>query len=349
MQILRSVISHQVSFVVKSWFADILSLLPSQVREKLLMRQRLVITSIENGLCLHIARGDNQHDPEAVWSQDLQGWIDQGAVDKLLALSRDHFIDLDIPKSHILTQTIVLPRLAGENLDEAVAFGLSTWTPFAADEVYFAAYPISVDKDQITVSIRYALQLQIQPLIEQASRTSLPPDRLVFDGNERWNVLLNIKKNQRIRWQRRLDIALSAAACVLALVLVLAAGWRQEDKLTAYQNVLRREVGLLAKQNDTRKALEAAVTRQTIVARNRAEHYSMSEILSVLGRHLPPGVSVLDIEIAANKGRIEITNADSATLRESLLSVNMMTEVEIDDSVPGHPVTVIFTLPKIKP
>lgn len=342
---LRNAIPRKVNLAARSLAADVLSLLPARLKEKLPARQRLVIACIDEGLCLHVARGDTF---ELLWSQD-RGWVDRSTADNLAVLARDCFIDMTIPQSRILEQTITLPRMAGENLDEAVSFGLSTWTPFTVDEVYFAACPIVVDGDQIKVSIKYALQSHIRPLIEAASREILPPDRLVFGEDERWSVFLSLEKKHRIAWQKRLDAGLLSAAFALVFILVLALGWRQEKELAFYRNALRQETSLLAKDTEMRKAFDATAMRRSLVARTREEHYSMSEVIAALGRRLPPETSALALEINAGKGRIEIANADSASLREALLDVEPVTAVALGENVPGQPVGVTFTVAKVTP
>ncbi|WP_445504888.1 hypothetical protein [Microvirga sp. G4-2] len=348
MKLFRSIRSHYGRLVLKSWLAAALVHLPPQWRQKLTARRRLLISLFENGLCLQITPSDSRYD-RAVWSPDLQGWTDASAADELLSLAPDHFIDLRVSDNYILNQIIVLPRLAGENLDEAVAFGLSTWTPFQADEVYFAACPIARDCDQITVSIKYALQARLKPLIDQVSVAILPPDRLAFEGGEHWTVLLNKKKKQRINWQQRCDAGLVAAAVALALILVLAASWRQEDELVAYQTALRREVSLLAKEDAIRKASEVNAVPHATVAQYRAEHYSISEVMAGLAQHLPPDAFVLDLEVNGSKGRVEIGSADSTALADALIGVSAMADVQIEDFRPGRPVTVLFTIPRISP
>jgi len=349
MQLLWKVIPQQASLAAKSWVADILLLLPPQLRENLPMRQRLHIAPFEGGYCLRAIRGGYRQEPGAIWSNDRQDWIDRDAANKLLALARNQFVDLEIPHNHILRQTIVLPRLAGENLNEAVAFGLAKWTPFSADEVYFAACPTTIDRSQITIVIKYTLKSQMRLLIEDASRIILPPDRLVFDGDGRWSVVLNGKKKQRLSWQRRLDAALVTAAFAVAFACAGAADRRQENELTAYRGALHRELSFLARENDTRRAMDATLKHQEVIARIRAEHYSMSEVIAELAGALPPDTSVLELEITAGRGRIEIANADPGNLRESLLRMKTMADVEFDHSATGQPVTVAFMIPKIKP
>lgn len=348
MQLFRSVRSHHGRLVLRSWFAAALVHLPLKWRQRLTERRRLLITSLEQGFCLQNTANDGSYH-RAVWSPDLQGWTDASAANELLSLAPDRFIDLRIPDDYILSQIIVLPRLAGENLDEAVAFGLSTWTPFQADEVYFAACPITWDRDQITVSIKYALQVRLKPLIDRVSLAILPPDRLAFQECVRWTVFLNKKKKQRITWQWRFDAGLIAAAVALALVLVLAAGWRQEDVLVAYQTALRREVSALAKESSIRKALEARAFPHSTMAQYRAAHYSITEVITELGQHLPPDAFVLDLEVNGNKGRVEIGNADSAATAAALLSLSTVADVQVENSRSGRPVTVLFTIPRVGP
>lgn len=349
MQPLSEMIRQHLPPTFWRWLKDILSLLPPQVQAYIFNRQRLTITAIGNELWFLPADKDAHLRSKTVWDDERQDWVGADRVGHLHRLARDHFIDLNLPEGCILQQTVTLPRLAGENLQGSVAFGLPTWTPFSLDEIYFAAQVVSFGAQQIVISIKYTMRSHAQPLIDRASQTGLRPDRLAFDADGRWVALLNPQKRQRILAQKRLDAALAISVVILLIGAIAAASWRQSNHVAAYQSLLREELALFRKEEAERQNMENAAIRQTIVARRRSVSRTVTEVLVAIGSYLPQGVNLNNLELEEGRGRLEVEGTDGQNLRETLKKTGLITDIAVSSSDTRRSATVTFLIPEIAP
>jgi hypothetical protein len=341
---------RQASALCAWWLGEMLAMLPARARPWLLPdRRRVVVSPSEGGLVARIALPSAPGTPAARWREDAAGWEPATAYEAIQALGQTREVDLEVPPPLALRQQVRLPRAALANLASAVSYGLPTWSPFSADEVWVAARIDHADGPQATIGLAYAPKAQIAPFIALATQAGLPPDRLVFDAKAQWATVLGTPKMRRLKRARLIDRGLAAATVFLALTLSSAVLLRQSQELGALQTALRSELDAVRRDESNRKAVEELAARRTIVARRRAAEPSASEVLAALGARLPASAALSLIEISGMKGRIEVVGPGSGEVAGALRATPPFVDPTPEASLPGRPLGTGFRLARDLP
>jgi general secretion pathway protein L len=330
------------------WCCEMGSLLPE--RAKVLFRKRQILVTVE-GPTLHFqaSRDENGRSIHAVWSQDGHDWLQFDDVEKLQAMARDTLVSLQVPEHLVLRQRITLPLAAKRNLQEAIAYGLSTWSPFTTDEVAVAARIASSDGQQVSADLQYVLRSQLSSLIEKAAELGFAPDRLVFDLAGEWSTPIEQTKSRRLDWNRRIDMTLAASAVALLLVLPGTLVWRQNMELSLYRLSLRDGLELWKKEDAERKRLDELAARQTVFVRNRNAHPAMVDIIRVIGDRLPASSFMTSLDLSDGKGAMVVEGAEASDLLQALQAVQPLSDIKFAPAQAGRPVTVTFKIEKGQP
>jgi hypothetical protein len=325
------------------WWSEMQPLVPGGI--KALFSNRHILIAAE-GPELHFKASWDENDEfiHDIWSRVTHTWLQSHSFEKLRALSRDALISLLVPEHLVLRQRITLPLAAKSNLQEAIAYGLSTWSPFTPDEVAVAARIVSSDEQQVSIDLRYVLRSQIASLIEEATNAGFAPDRMTFDPAGEWAVLIAPAKSRRLTRHRRIDLSLAAAATALFLTLLGTLVWRQNMELSLYQRSLRHELDLWKKEEAERKRLGELVARQTIVARNRDVRPAMVDVIGTIGAKLPEASFISSIDLAGGKGVMEIEGAEPSDLLQVLQTVELLSSIRLAPIQSGQPISVTFEI-----
>lgn len=330
---------EQVPSFFRWWGSELLSVAPQRLRTGIADRKARIALSMEDDhLIISFAPGALR----AVWLNEDDAWPASDAVAKLKEFAGTRSVDLIVPKSDTLYQEVTLPLAARENLQNAVTYGLPTWSPFQPDEVYIAARIVRTTGQKIIVGIFYAVRGRIAPLLQRAQDAGFPPDRLAFDRDGAWTTDLKTAKSQRLTWQKRIDTGLIVSCSILMLILSTVLSWRQAEELAAYQKAVRQELSAAKYDETTRKSLDEIAARKTAVARKRGTQMSVSDILTGLGEKLPSPAILTSIEIGNGRGKIEVSGASGQELIKSLQDVSQISGPKFDSTIPGRPLSVVF-------
>lgn len=165
----------------------------------------------------------------------------------------------------ILNYVIDLPLAVLPGLRSAAELGLSTWTPFDSNDVYFAAVPIHRSSEKAAIEIR------LVPKSTVVMAGDLDPDIVLLGEEPLWEVPLDTPKLALLAKQRRVHVALAISAIVLATLCVSAAQWNL-DKFVQHLKVReqrqlelikaeREAASRLAKLRQERSAAEDSASR----------------------------------------------------------------------------------------
>ncbi|MGO4389327.1 hypothetical protein AB4Y85_17505 [Microvirga sp. 2YAF29] len=330
------------------WWREMQPLVPGCVRA-LFRKRHILVTAEGSMLRFQTSHDENGRLIHAIWSQDLHDWLEHDAMSKLQALAHDMLVSLQVPEHLVLRQRILLPLAAKRNLQEAIAYGLSTWSPFTPDEVAVAARIASSDGQQVSVDLKYVLRSQVSSLIDKAAELGFAPDRIVFDPAGEWSAPIAQTKSRRLAWKRRTDMALAATAVALILILPGALVWRQNMELSLYQRSLRHELDLWKKEDAERKRLDELSARQTVIARNRNAKSAMVDIIGAIGERLPGSSFITSLDLSGEKGSMAIEGAEASDLLQALQAAEPLSDIRLAPAQAGRPIIVTFKIEEGRP
>jgi hypothetical protein len=96
---------------------------------------RIVVHSIPRGFVASLFPSNSKQELQAHWQEGAGCWRPESSFDRLLRAAQQRPVDLVLPSGFTLAQSVKLPRVALTYLSEAIAYGLSSWSPFEANEV----------------------------------------------------------------------------------------------------------------------------------------------------------------------------------------------------------------------
>jgi general secretion pathway protein L len=138
---------------------------------------------------------------------------------------------LRLPPGLLLERQVTLPLAAEQGLERVVRYEMDRFTPFAAEEVYFAADVLRRDRAQgrLVLGIALVPRVRLAGVMEAMAELRLVPGLLEaagFGAAPR-RIPLAATDLRRARWGNRLLAAAGAACALLAVVAVALPFWLQ--------------------------------------------------------------------------------------------------------------------------
>ncbi|WP_020179549.1 hypothetical protein [Methylopila sp. M107] len=256
---------------------------------------------------------------------DAQGLDGGRDAAKLLAAARSRPVILAAPTAKILVQTVRTPAAALESLDEAVRFGLSTWTPFEPGEVVFHADAIDRTDDHARIRIRMIPRATLAPAIDMAARAGLNVSAVAFGSDlVRFGEAGEAVERKRRR-SARIDLGLAASAVVLAagLLIALHLGWSNErDDIQA---AIRTEATRRSAQTKLETELAQLETRERVALTKRAADPRISAVMAELAGLLPETTEVIELEWSGRTGRLRLAAPPEVDVSAAIASSALVT------------------------
>ncbi len=189
---------------------------------------------------------------------------------------------LRLTANDALQKTLALPAAAKENLAQVIAYELDRYTPFSAEQVYFAVKPLAGanEPDQIRVQLILTPRELLDGLYDDVKALGLAPLLADYDGaaNDLENsydpyTLLPEKLRPKTANTPRLIYASLTSAVLILLIAVLAMPvWLQSQTVTA----LEEKIQTIEKEAKKTKALQVEIdavvdeTRKLLAEKNAA-------------------------------------------------------------------------------
>jgi len=250
----------------------------------------------------------------------------------------------ELPPDLVLSQVVRLPQIALANLPDAIAYGLPTWSPFDAAEVYAIGSVQQIDAGQALVRIDYALRSKVGPLLARLAATGLAPDRLIFEHEAKRSVPLPSPKLDRLARAWRIDGALASLAVLLSLGLAAVHTTTSSRRLERVEAAIRSELAQLREEEVLRDAYNSLAARRAAVARRRARAISAYELLTALSDELPEPVLVQAIEVADGRGRLEVSGAEPGEILQALRAIRFIADPAVEPTRGTRPFGATFRL-----
>jgi general secretion pathway protein L len=229
---------------------------------------------------------------------------------------------LSVPRSAILERQINLPLAAERDLARVVQYEMDRFTPFAADEVFFA---VAVQRrDRVNAKLQALVSLvpkaQLEQLLAALGQLDVTPSvleaRLPGDGFRR--VELGQPDPRRGRWQRA-AFGLAAAACVLLALTAAGLPFLQQswqlDEVEAEIEALRPRVN---QAEALRKQIASDTSGSDVIASEGARVGDALQTIATLTEILPDDTYLTALTLRTRKLTLEGQSAAAAKLIAAL-------------------------------
>ena len=287
---LNSTINLDVKKFFRWWLRELDFLVPEKIRQLVNEKQGFIIVRPEgNQLALtyvHSARhgvyAASQAEPLAILERNASGIAQYKALlakDERLAKAD---LILRLTGQEAIQKELALPAAVKENLFQVVAYELDRYTPFKAEQVYFAVKPLEGENEpgQIRVMLVLTPKETLDALYEDIRAMGMSPLFVDYEASpndleqryDGYNLLPEGLREKTANAPRLIYTALIAAVfLLLGAVLVLPV-------LFEYQtvNALQKKIDAIEKDAKGVKALQKEIdamideTRQLIAEKSAA-------------------------------------------------------------------------------
>lgn len=309
---------------------------------------RIIVRLVKEGFTATLISSNPKKTFHVIWSGDT-GWQPDVLFTQLLRKAQERPADLELSREFVLSHSIKLPEAALTNLSEAITYGLSSWSPFQAEDVYVSGYVEEVRDGQALIRLHYALRPKVDPVIARLDAVGLGIDRIILDVASSLTVALKTPKLSHLKRSRRIDGALAATAFLLVFVLGSTQIMMMSRKLEETQSALQSELSQLRRAEALQTAYTAYMARRAAVADRRARETSAYELLLALAQQLPDGVLIQALEIDKGRGRIDLSGSDPDGIVQALRGIPLIRNPKADGADELRGISVTFELPERRP
>ncbi len=279
---LNSTIDLDVKKFLRWWLRELDFLVPEKIRQLVNEKQGFIIERPEgNRLALTYVLNE-QEEPVATLDRNASG-IEQykalRAKDERLAKAN---LILRLTGKEAIQKELALPSAVKENLSQVVAYELDRYTPFKAEQVYFAVKPLEGEHEpgQIRVMLVLTPRETLDALYEDVKAMGMSPlfvdyEATPNDLQQRYDVYNLLPENLREKPAKAPRLVytglITAIFLLLGTVLVLPV-WLEHRTV----NVLQEKIDAIEKDAKGVKSLQLEIdgiineTRLLIAEKNAA-------------------------------------------------------------------------------
>ena len=347
-QLLRSWNKSGIPAFLSWWYAELVSVLPDNVREVLEHPPEQLLV-IKNGGELEFYRQIGE-DRELLISQPLPGDAEVDASQLRAIL--DQFdedkprVVVGIESDSVLTKNINFPAAATENLRQVIGFEMDRHTPFKAGDVYYDCSvlgPVDAAGAQVSVELALVPRERLNALLTAVRDRGLVIDAVDILGDDfvpaGRNLLPLAEQPRRGNRRLRLNLALAAVVLVLLYGVMWQSVAQRESALDQYQQRLeevRKEARSVA---DIRKTLEDQRAAKDFLKSRRQTASAFVEVLNEVTNIVPEDTWLQRLQL--RDGELQLTGQapESSRLIQLLGESEFLREPSPRGSIPRDPQT----------
>lgn len=299
-----------VKSFLRWWLTEVSEMLPASLRRGVLPRERLILSfEAESAVFLmetpsgstELARLDVAGSPDG---QEIARAVRRRQPGYRGLMRRAARLCLRLPSSSALWVRMELPAAAKENLAEVVAFEMDRYTPFRADQVYYACSPAGggLNGSQLPVDVTVVPRPTVEAALQAAARLGVQPDQVDVAGAAP-SGSLRIEDAEpeapKVRPARVPVLAVLAAALTMgAIVLPIVSMQYKVAGLRDRFAVVRGRAEAIAA---LKKEIVALRTEQDFLLRRKQQTVTVSRLLADVTRILPDDTWLTDFDIAGDR------------------------------------------------
>ena len=273
---LNSTIDLDVKRFFRWWKRELSFLVPEKIKPLINDKQGFIIVTPESNQLVLTYRCNGQSDQLATLDRNEAGLAYYKALlEKDERLTKANVI-LRLTSQYAIQKELSLPSAAKENLHQVIAYELDRYTPFKAEQVYFAVKTLEGmnEPGQIRVMLIVTPREILDGLFEDIKAMGLSPLLADYEGSandldqldESYNLLPERLRQKTAKLPRLIHSALITLTGLLLLAVLAMPIWFQYKTVNALQiktNALEKDA---KKVKALQKDIDAVIdeTRQLI-------------------------------------------------------------------------------------
>jgi len=272
---LNSTIDLDFKQFFRWWTRELGFLVPDKIKRLVNDQQGFIIVSPEGNQLVLTYIQDGQIEPLATLDRGTRDLAFQGLYEKDERLAKANII-LRLTGQDAIQKELSLPAAAKENLYQVVAYELDRYTPFKAEQVYFAVKLLEGvnEPGQIRAMLILTTREILDGLYEDIKAMGLSPLIADYEGSANnldrldyaYNLLPERLRQKTAKMPRIIHSALITLTCLLLVAVIAMPVWFEYQTV----NALQLKADTLEKDAKKVKALQSEIdavideTRQLI-------------------------------------------------------------------------------------
>ncbi len=281
-------VTLQIKPFLRWWGRELAFLVPRNVRQFFYTPPRaIIVLPSQDTLTLVYETEGKQETLITLPQSDLSPTALEGILDN--TRFKNALVVLRLSSEDALCKTLTLPMVAQHNLTQVVSYELDRYTPFNANQVYFATHITQIDTSnaQLTVQLlltpkkileTYYAQCQSLGLSVHTVDIAAYPNSL-DEMNQGYTLLPAPLQTQRTNTPRRMMLILCLLLGLLSTASLILPIWLEYQSI----NTLQQRIANIEKEAKAVKALQADI--ETLNEENQqliAEKTAMPPLVAVL-------------------------------------------------------------------
>ena len=214
-----------------------------------------------------------------------------------------------LPAEVVLIRPVTLPMAAFRALDDVLQFELDRYTPFNAEQLFYAVREERSDGVQVSLTLVVILRERLEAILAHCQAHNVPVDGVDVLGPDKRRLGIDIgppeRRQRRDTRAARLTWALGIGCGVLALACMGAWQHNRAQALADLQAQVQAQRGEVAQVQQLRQALAAQEGAAQYLAQRRRAQPTRAVLLSQLTGCLPADTWLQTLQVAAD-GQVDM-------------------------------------------
>ncbi|MDD5274560.1 MAG: PilN domain-containing protein [Methylovulum sp.] len=322
---LNSTIDMDFKAFLRWWRRELSFLVPEKISQFVNDRHGFVIVSPEAGK-LRLTYTDNGHSPDYLVTLDRN---EAGLAHYQRMLEQDErlakaTVILRLTGTDALVKELMLPIAAKENLHQVVAYELDRYTPFKADQVYFAVKPVGGEPEPGLIKVMLILTTRelLDNLYEDVKSMGLSPLFADYEGaansidlqHNFYNLLPESLRQKTAKAPRLIHFGLIISIIILLCAVLVMPVWFESRTI----QVLEEKVKTIEKDAKKIKALQseidAVINETQKLLDEKKSTPAMVVVLNALSKIIKDDTSLAYLQYADGHIQIQGESPAASTL-----------------------------------
>jgi general secretion pathway protein L len=332
-------LDQQINLDIKAfwhwWSQELFNWLPERARQFIAGRRiTLIISLSEQTLEIHKFSHDGVESilntPVNTMTADL--WLQQ---QELLADNERIAIILRLSEQQAISTVVYLPLAAKDSLNEAIAYEIDKYTPFSAEQIYYAICPLEMDNsEQLKLRLITVQRSLLEDLLKQLAQWQMKVDIVDYVAipnhmgrNELYNLLPPLLRAVKKPWSQWLTLSLSGLCGLLLAGIFILPWWRESRAVEILQEELEQveKEARIVKSGQLEIDLLMEETLHLVNIKNKSPR--LVELLNRMTRLMPDDTWLMHLKYDKQQLQIQGQSPSASALISALDKDDMITQV----------------------
>lgn len=326
---LNSTVDLNAKAFLRWWGRELSFLVPEKIQQLFSDKQGFIIVSAEDNQLILSYQFEEQYQQLAKLERDKSSVIQyKDLLDSNEKLSKAKVI-LRLTGQDAIQKELTLPLAASENLQQVVAYELDRYTPFKADDVYFAVKPLprqSSDTDSLKVLLVLTTRATFNAIYDDVKAIGIIPMVADYEeaandfehGNASYNLLPERLRPKIAKIPQIIDSALISLVFLLLAAVIVLPVWFEYQTVNALTEKVKKVETEAKKIKELQLEIDALMEQTQQLLNEKTNSPSILTMLNTLSNLMKDDTWLAYLQYADGQLQIQGESPAASTLLQVL-------------------------------